>query len=155
MGGGNVALTKAINQAYESGVVIVCPAGNLSYPGVHYPANLATTLSAGALAYGAGNVYANSSFGPELDFVAPGDRVYTASTDGGYVLMSGTSAAAGFISACAALAVEGFRKKHGRYPTVPEVKESLIAASVKLPNVAREKQGYGFIDVKRLEEQFN
>ena len=28
-GGGNVPLTNAINQAYESGVAVICPAGNL------------------------------------------------------------------------------------------------------------------------------
>ncbi|MBR4592052.1 MAG: S8 family serine peptidase [Elusimicrobiaceae bacterium] len=154
MGGGNVALTNAINRAHDSGVVVICPAGNLSYPGVHYPANLGTTLAVGALAYGAGSAYVNSSYGPEIDFIAPGDRVYTADASGGYTLMSGTSAAAGFVSACAALAVEGLKKKNGRYPTVAEVKESLVAASVKVPNVPREKQGNGFIDVKRLEEQF-
>lgn len=154
-GGGNVALTQAINRAYEAGVLVVCPSGNYSYPGVHYPANLATTVAVGALAADVSHAYFNSSFGPELDFIAPGDRIYTTDTDGNYTLMSGTSAAAGFVSASAALAVEGFKKKHGRYPTVPELKQSLINAAVQVPGVPREKQGYGFIDVKRLEEQFN
>ena len=154
-GGGNVALTQAINRAHDAGVVIVCPAGNYSYPGVHYPANLGTTIAVGALAANASSAYFNSSFGPELDFIAPGDRIYTTDADGSYTLMSGTSAAAGFVSAAAALAVEGFRRKYGRYPSVAEVKQSLIAACVQVPNVSREKQGYGFIDVKKLEEQFN
>lgn len=39
--------------------------------------------------------------------------------------MSGTSAAAGFVSGAAALAVEGLKKKLGRYPTAQEVKDSL------------------------------
>ena len=69
--------------------------------------------------------------------------------------MSGTSAAAGFVSGAAALAVEGLKQKLGRYPTVDEIKQSLIAASTQLPGVPREKQGHGFIDVKKLEAQFN
>ncbi len=153
--GGNVPLTNAINRAHDSGVVIVCPSGNFGYPGVHYPANLATTLAVGALASDGKSAYVNSTFGPQLDFIAPGERVYTTDADGSYTLMSGTSAATGFVSAAAALAVEGLYKKLGRYPTVDEVKQSLISASEQVPGIAREKQGYGLIDVKKLEAQFN
>ena len=152
--GGYVPLTKAINRAYETGVVVVCPVGNTGFPGVHYPANLATTLAVGALAADGQHAYANSSYGPEVDFIAPGDRVYSAAHDGGYTLMSGSSAAAGFVSAAAALAVEGLKKKLGRYPTVPEVKESLQAAAVSIPGVSPLQQGKGLIDVTRLEKQF-
>lgn len=153
-GGGSVALTQALRRAYETGVVVVCPAGNVGFPGVYYPANQSSTLAVGAMAKDGKHIYGSSSFGKELDFVAPGDHIYTTDADGGYVLMSGTSVAAGFVSASAALAIEGLTKKLGRYPTVPEVKQSLIQAAVQLPGVQREKQGYGFIDVSRLESQF-
>ena len=153
--GGNVPLTNAINRAHDSGVFIVCPSGNFGYPGVHYPANLSTTIAVGALAADGKSVYVNSTYGKEIDFIAPGEKVYTADNDGTYTLMSGTSVAAGFVSAAAALAVEGLKKKLGRYPTVDEIKQSLVAASVQLPGVPREKQGNGFIDVKKLEAQFN
>lgn len=153
-GGGSVPLTNAINRLHDSGVVIVCPAGNDGFPGVHYPANLDTTLAVGALASDQRNVYAHSSFGPQLDFIAPGDRVYTTSNDGGYTLMSGSSVAAGFVSAAAALAVEGFKNKNGRYPTVSEVKEVLKSVSEKLAGVPDLKQGNGIINVRKLEEMF-
>jgi len=153
-GGGSVQLTNAINRAHDSGVLVVCPAGNYSFPGVHYPGNLATTVAVGALAADGKTAFSHSSYGPEVDFIAPGDRVYTSSNDGGYTLMSGTSAAAGFVSAAAALAVEGFKNKYGRYPSADEIKDSLKAAAKKLPGVPDAKQGYGLIDVKKLEEQF-
>lgn len=153
-GGGSVQLTNAVNRAYESGVFIVCPAGNYPFPGVHYPANLATTVAVGALSADGKTAFHNSSYGPEVDFIAPGDRVYTASNDGGYTLMSGTSAAAGFVSAAAALYVEGFKNKNGRYPTVAEIKNGLKDASIKLPGVPDVKQGNGFIDVKKIEKMF-
>lgn len=152
--GGYVPLTNAINRAYETGVVVVCPAGNLGFPGVHYPANLSTTIAVGALAADGQHAYPNSSYGPEVDFIAPGDRVYSTANDGGYTLMSGSSASAGFVSAAAALAVEGLKKKLGRYPTVPEVKESLQAAAVAIPGISPLQQGRGLIDVTRLEKQF-
>jgi len=152
--GGNVPLTNAINRAHDSGVLVVCPSGNFGYPGVHYPANLGSTVAVGALAADGKHAYTNSTFGPQLDFIAPGERVYTTDADGSYTLMSGTSAAAGFVSAAAALAVEGLKKKLGRYPTAEEIKQSLVAAATQVPGVPREQQGYGLIDVNKLEEQF-
>lgn len=153
-GGGMVALTDAINRAYESGVTIVAPAGNYGFPGVFYPANLSTVIAVGALAYDGHSAYTNSSYGPEVEFIAPGDRVYTASADGDYILMSGTSAAAGFVSAAAALAVEGYKKALGRYPTAAEVRSALKAAAVKVSGVPEVAQGNGLIDVRKLEDQF-
>ncbi|WP_428078185.1 S8 family serine peptidase [Candidatus Avelusimicrobium alvi] len=153
-GGGFAALTNAINRAHDSGVTIVSPAGNYGFPGVFYPGTLSTVIAVGALASDGASVYPQSSYGPEVEFIAPGDRVYTAASDGGYTLMSGTSAAAGFVSAAAALAVEGFKKKNGRYPTVDEVKTALKAAAVKVPGVPDIAQGSGMIDVRKLEKQF-
>ena len=153
-GGGNVPLTNAINRLHDSGVVIICPVGNDGFPGVHYPANLSTTFAVGALASDQRNVYSRSTFGPQVDFIAPGDRVYTTSNDGDYVLMSGSSVAAGFVTAAAALAVEGFKNKNGRYPTVSEVKDVLKSVSEKLAGVPDIKQGNGIINIKKLEEKF-
>ncbi len=150
--GGSAQLTEALERAYQNGIVIVCPSGNIGYPGVHYPASMGITIAVGALAADKTHAYANSSYGPQLDFIAPGDRIYTTDSDGEYTLMSGTSAAAGFVSAIAALAVEGLMRKLGRYPTVEEVKNTLKAASYQVQGIDPAKQGNGFIDVMKLEE---
>jgi len=151
--GGSAQLTAALERAYEAGIVIVCPAGNVGYPGVHYPASLGFTIAVGALSSDLTSAYANSSYGPQIDFIAPGDRVYTTDSDGEYTLMSGTSAAAGFVSAMAALAVEGLKNKLGRYPTPEEVKNALKAAAYRVEGIDLQRQGNGFIDVKKLEQQ--
>ena len=151
--GGSAQLTAALERAYQAGIVIVCPAGNAGYPGVHYPANLGFTIAVGALASNLTSAYASSSSGPQVDFIAPGDSVYTTDNSGGYSLMSGTSAAAGFVSAAAALAVEGLKNKLGRYPTPEEVKNALKAASYQVQGIDPQRQGNGFIDVKKLEQQ--
>lgn len=153
-GGGDTMLTQAINRAYEAGVFIVCPAGNSGFPGVYYPANLSTTVAVGAMSEDGTRVSSNSSYGREVDFVAPGERIYTTNANGRYFTINGTSASAAFVSGSAALVVEGFRNKYGRYPTVEEIKSYLIKATVEIPHVSREKQGYGFIDVSRLEKEF-
>ena len=151
--GGSAQLTEVLQQAYQAGIVIVCPAGNVGYPGVYYPANLGVTIAVSALAADKTHAYANSSYGPQIDFIAPGDRIYTTANDGDYTLMSGTSAAAGFVSAAAAVAVEGLKNKLGRYPSVDEVKNALRAAAYPVQGIDPAKQGYGFIDLKKLEEQ--
>ena len=69
--------------------------------------------------------------------------------------MSGTSAAAGFVSGAAALAVEGLKKKLGRYPTAQEVKDALKKAAVKIPGLPDIAQGNGMIDIRKLEKQFS
>lgn len=153
--GGFAALSNAINRARETGVIVVCPAGNLPYPGVHYPANMTTTLAVGALASDGTNAYENSSYGKEVDFIAPGDRVFTAAADGGYALVSGTSVASGFVTGAAAIAVEGLKKQLGRFPTADEVLAVLRKAAVKLPHVPDAKQGNGVIDIKKLENSFS
>lgn len=150
--GGSAQLTAALERAYQQGIVVVCPAGNIGMPGVHYPASLGITIAVGALASDLKHVYTNSSYGPQLDFIAPGDRIYTTDANGQYTLMSGTSAAAAFVSAVAALAVEGLKNKLGRYPTVEEVKNTLKAAAYQVQGIDPAKQGNGFIDVKKLEE---
>lgn len=153
-GGGYVALTNAINRAHDSGVVIVSPAGNYGFPGVFYPANLSTVIAVSALGADGKTLYPNSAYGPEVEFIAPGDRVYSTSAAGDYTLMSGSSAAAAFVSAAAALAVEGLQKQLGRYPTVAEVKAALKKAAVKIPGLPDIAQGNGMIDVTKLEKQF-
>lgn len=153
-GGGYAALTNAVNRAHDSGITIVSPAGNYGFPGVFYPANLSTVIAVSALGADGKTLYPNSAYGPEVDFIAPGDRVFTASSDGGYTLMSGTSAAAGFVSAAAALAVEGLTRQLGCYPTAQEVKDALKKAAVKIPGLPDIAQGNGMIDVAKLESQF-
>ena len=73
---------------------------------------------------------------------------------GHFVAESGSSAAAAFVSAAAALAVEGLQKQLGRYPTVAEVKAALKKAAVKIPGLPDIAQGNGMIDVTKLEKQF-
>ena len=150
--GGSAQLTDALLRAYQAGIVVVCPAGNVGYPGVHYPANLSFTIAVGALAADKAHAYVNSSYGPQIDFIAPGDRIYTTANDGEYTLMSGTSVASGFVSAAAAIAVEGLKNKLGRFPSVDEVKEVLRAAAYPVQGIDPVKQGAGFIDFKKLEE---
>ncbi len=101
-------LEDAISLAHEAGVIIVAAAGNNSGP-VSYPAKYQEVLAIGAVDYNYPNEPAitwYSSFGPEIDVVAPGgdtgrdsdgdgypDGVLSTAS-GGYYFYQGTSMAA-------------------------------------------------------------
>lgn len=97
-------LRDAVAYAHACGVVLVASAGNNASPEVHYPSGFDEVLAVGATDstdYLAGF----SNYGPTIDLVAPGANVLTTYMDNGYTTFSGTSAAAPFVSALAALVI--------------------------------------------------
>lgn len=154
LSGGFEPLSAALRRAREAEIVVVAPSGNVPFEGVAYPAKLSEVIAVSALSADTATAYPNASYGAEVDFIAPGDRVYTTSADGGYMYMSGTSIATAFVSASAAIAVQGLRAKLKREPTVDEVKDALKKACLKLTEIPASKQGNGFIDISRLRAQF-
>ena len=85
-------IADAVNYAYfDHGMVIVAAAGN-SGAGVSYPAAFPPVIAVGAVDYNDRIAYF-SSFGPEIDVVAPGVNVLSTIPYNGYESYSGTSMA--------------------------------------------------------------
>lgn len=97
------ALGKAVKAARKAGILVVCAAGNDSGP-VNYPAAFEDVVAVTSMDF-ANKIAKSSSRGPEIDFTAPGVRIYSAFPGGSFKLMSGTSQAAPHVSGLAALAV--------------------------------------------------
>lgn len=89
--GTSTTLGNALDYARSHGAVIVAAAGNDQAPQLMWPAADSRVISVGAVdALGQQVIFSNS--GPQLQITAPGYGVQTAWTNGGRVLMDGTSA---------------------------------------------------------------
>jgi subtilisin family serine protease len=94
-------LHDAILYAVDNDVLVVAASGN-SGSSVTYPGKWAETIAVGAMDNTDAR-WSSSSFGPELDLVAPGASVTSTWLGGGYNSSSGTSFAAPHVSGLASL----------------------------------------------------
>jgi len=141
-------IADACQYAYDHGSVIIASAGNEPVRGIKYPARLSSTISVGAVDRYK-NIAGFSSFGPDLDLVAPGVSIYStfnASGDSAYVQKSGTSMAAPFITGAAALLIS-------RYPSLSneEIYTRIVSSCTDLGSEGfDEHYGHGLININSL-----
>lgn len=139
------ALKEAIEAATGAGVVVVAAAGNDGAELPHYPAAFEGVL-------GIASVEANnrkspySNYGEFVSGVAPGSGIRSTFWDGGYATWSGTSFAAPFVSAEAALVLSANPRLLA--DTADEdIRETARSVSSANPSLV-EKLGAGIIDVQ-------
>lgn len=97
----SVALEKAIQDAYNAGILIIAAAGNTGAQ-VEYPAAYEEVMSVGAV-NSSGEDSDFSAGGDELEIVAPGEKVPSTGGFGGTVICSGTSMSAPHVAGVASL----------------------------------------------------
>ncbi len=95
-------LQMAIDEAWRSGALIVAAAGNSGEGSLDFPARLPNVMAVAALDE-TGSRASYSNYGTGLDFSAPGTRILTLTSGNQIHYLSGTSLAAPFVSAAAAL----------------------------------------------------
>lgn len=107
-------LLQAVRYADSRGVGVFCAAGN-SGPSVDimYPAKYAETVSVGAIDRNLRRTTFTCS-GNSLDFLAPGQDIFSCVPGGGYAMMSGTSMSNPFVAGYAALYLSDVRKRNSR-----------------------------------------
>jgi subtilisin family serine protease len=96
------AIDAAIQYAVDSNVIIVCSSGNNYSSTVAYPASNPNVIAVGAM----DQDYLRadySNYGSQLNLVAPGEHIYSTTTNNSYAYDGGTSFAAPQVSATAAL----------------------------------------------------
>ena len=152
-GGGYASYTdSAINYATENGTVVLSASGNDNAGTVSYPSAYANSISVGALSpcnerksinSCDGENYWGSNYGAGLDFLAPGVRINTITSSGGYTsIFNGTS------SACPhAAGVAGLIKSVGPGIGAEDIRLIMQLNSFDLGNPGFDTQtGYGRVN---------
>ena len=130
----------AVAHARAKDVVVVAAAGNLQRDGRRlpsFPAGYDGVLGVGAVDQ-AGNRLSSSQTGPYVDVVAPGGGVLGATRAGGHQYWEGTSFAAPFVAATAALVRQAWPRL-----TADEVTARIVATTTPSPG------GVGLVDPYR------
>lgn len=136
----------AVHHALTQGVSVICAAGNegsLFQNSVGYPGHYGGVITVASHDQN-GNRSGFSSAGGELDFMAPGSRIWSTYVDGGYAELSGTSMAAPFVSGLAALVVSKHRSQGGATPVdnCEDLREHLMRMATH-PGYHDTHTGYG------------
>jgi subtilisin family serine protease len=136
--------------AYSKGVTLVASAGNDPGPYLSYPAKLSTVISVGAI--NRNRVIAGfSSYGPDLDIVAPGELVlstYKLEEGEQYFEQSGTSMSSPFVAGAAALLLS---LNPGLSPD--EVRARILTSTDDLGSPGFDQlYGHGLLNTKKLLE---
>jgi subtilisin family serine protease len=141
-------LREAVRYADEQGVLMVAAAGNDGLPRLTYPAAYSAVLSVTAVdGSGRQAVFPNRS--ESIDFAAPGVGVVVADPEGGYRQISGTSAAAPFVSGTLAALLSTDLTQS------PEAAVRLLEKHLNEAGAlgSDEKYGGGLLDWDRLRER--
>ena len=95
-------LEQAVNYAVSKGVAVVAGAGNTGTEGVFYPAKYPNVIAVGSYDE-SGNQSIFSTYGNEVDTLAPGENILTTTINGDYAYFSGTSMAVPYVTGMLAL----------------------------------------------------
>ncbi len=133
------ALRAAVRAALSADIVVVAAVGNNHAGGdpPSYPAAYDGVVGVGAIGPTGARVE-SSQVGSYVDLVAPGEAVTAAAPTRGHLVVSGTSFAAPFVSATAAL----IRAREPRL-TQSQVVRRLISTADPAPGAPPDSPGYG------------
>lgn len=144
-------LQNAVDYAVERDVLVIAAAGNTS-SSVLYPAAYSPVVAVGSVDSDL-QMSSFSSRGPEIDLLAPGRDILVTSTDGGYMLASGSSFAAPHVAGVAALEMALGRSLNlnGGIVTVGGIQPpQILTTSTPLPTEAARPAVELFLDTDAL-----
>ncbi|MFG6107480.1 S8 family serine peptidase [Leptothoe sp. EHU-05/26/07-4] len=151
--GGGLPHEDVVNYARRKGVSIVAASGNDGKEQLYYPGALPHVIAVGALDE-SGNVAPFSTYGKQVDFVAPGTDIYSTYIGNDYGFSTGTSHASPFVAGAIALLKSYARQHHKANLSDQQVKYLLKHTADKLDKRFKHpKAGFGklnLLDALRL-----
>ena len=106
------SIERAMAYAHKNNVIVVCAAGNSGKnTSIMYPANSNNAIAVGAINQSL-EICGFSCMGSELDFLSPGDKIFSCAPKNSYAIMSGTSMATPFAVGCIALTLSYLKSKN-------------------------------------------
>jgi major intracellular serine protease len=151
---------NAIIAATTQGIPVFVAAGNAgNTKEVFFPAAYKETIAIGSIDENF-NRSKFSNTGKNLDFMAPGDKIFSTVPDNWYAILSGTSMACPFAVGVAALMLSYIRNNNINtcLKTVEDYKKLLRKHTIPINNkeLSTKKfyQGFGIIDPKNLIKNF-
>jgi hypothetical protein len=140
----------ALNDAYDSGILLVGASGNDGAGNVLYPAAYSSVVAVGAV--DEDNIRAGfSNYGFELELVAPGVDINSTSLGNGYFVASGTSLAVPHVAGVAAL-IWSYNQSLSNI----QVRAKLRNDALDLGNPGKDDYyGYGLVRVNLSSENYN
>jgi subtilisin family serine protease len=145
---------KALQYAESKGVISFVAAGNAGKTKkIYYPANYPETIAIGSI----DQDFNRSSFsntGDNLDFMAPGGKIFSTVPDSWYAVLSGTSMATPFAVGVAALLLSYSKNNKLKLSCSEDYREQFKKHTIPIKNLNNSKfyQGFGIIDPKKLLE---
>ena len=139
----NATFREVFKNAEKAGVIMVVAAGNDGNDKIQFPAKYPETIAVSSLNE-MNNISSFSSYGPEVNIIAPGEDIFSTWNNGGYKKMSGTSMAAPHVTGAIAQMLN-----HWGDLTPAQVRQLLKITTHRLP-LRSEQQGAGLIDVSKV-----
>ncbi|WP_239454441.1 S8 family peptidase [Bacillus suaedaesalsae] len=150
---GSSALKSILDKAYSKGILIVGASGNTDSPqlpekdNVQYPARYSSVIAVGATDIH-NKLTSFTMYGVSLEFVAPGDQIYSPYLDNKYIYSSGTSMASPYVAGVLALYKEAYPSK-----TNVDIRGMLRESAKDLGQTGKDiYYGYGLVQMPIVSE---
>lgn len=144
--GGGLPHQEVVDYAREKGVTIVAASGNDGQEQLYYPGALPHVITVGALDE-VGDIAPFSTYGKQVDFVAPGTNIYSTYLENDYAFSTGTSHASPFVAGAVAL-LKAYALSFGKQLLDSQVKYLLKHSSDKNSAAFKHrKAGFGQLNL--------
>ncbi|MEM6612479.1 MAG: S8 family serine peptidase [Cyanobacteria bacterium P01_C01_bin.72] len=145
--GGGLPHQEVVDYAQRRGVTIVAASGNDGSEQLYYPGALPYVIAVGAVDE-LGNMADFSTYGQQVDLVAPGTNIYSTHLNNEYAFSTGTSHASPFVAGAVAMLKSYALQKRGASLSDSQVKYLLKHTADRLDRrFKHRKAGFGKLNL--------